>query len=61
MAVRNSNGAGGGDWHNAASWAVAVPAGADTFNILAGDTITVQTAGGAVGCTGGTIAVGGIL
>ncbi len=40
---------------------MAVPAGADTFSILAGDTITVQTAGGAAGCAGGTIQLGGVL
>lgn len=42
MAMRLSNGTGGGNWTNVASWAVAVPGLGDTAQIVAGDTITID-------------------
>lgn len=42
MAVRLSNGTGGGPWSAVGSWAVAVPGLGDTAQIVAGDTITID-------------------
>lgn len=43
MAAISSNGTGGGNWSNAASWVgAAVPAEGDNATIVAGDTITVD-------------------
>lgn len=63
MAAISSNGTGGGNWSVGASWAGgSAPVSADDVTVVAGDTITKDTAAGANDCASltvnGTLAIG---
>ena len=63
MALRTSNGTGGGNWSVAGTWDTGVPVDSDTFLILAGDTVVfdVDQSGFANGMGASTIQATGVL